>query len=389
MFFVAAWAALAGIFFRAAGGEIAPASIMPDWEVLRRPGLVTVACAALALANATTRYGFQPISAKLNKIKVGANYEFEQWNSFSQVTVSKTQKEQPSLWGPSPTLPSDLIVEQRQLSIDGFAGTSMPRFSADTETVDFLKYDITNLAYAARPTGRVAIIGVGSGRDLVSSYVFGARDITGVELNPFFVDLLTDPRKLRTYAGIADIPGVRFFVDEGRSWFTRTQEKFDLIEMSMIDTFAATGAGAFSLSENGLYTVEGWLSALSPTGLFSVSRWHAPSAPIEIGRTVSLAVSALFSMGIKSPKDHIFLASVGNLATLVISRQPFSAVDLNALNDAARRLQFSVLASPVQVPTEPVFKDVLSAISDDDLVKKTSGYWLDISPPTDARPFFC
>ena len=180
----------------------------------------------------------------------------------------------------------------------------MPRFLENTDTVDFLKYDITNLAYAARPTGRVAIIGVGSGRDLLSAYVFGARDITGVELNPIFIDLLTDPGKLRAYAGIADLPGVHLVVDEGRSWFARTQEKFDLIEMSMIDTFAASGTGAFSLSENGLYTVEGWrifLSALNPTGLFTVSRWHAPSAPVEIGRATSLAVAALLSLGVREP----------------------------------------------------------------------------------------
>jgi spermidine synthase len=80
---------------------------------------------------------------------------------------------------------------------------------------------------------------------------------------------------------------VRFVVDEGRSWFARSTEKFDLIQMSMIDTFAATGAGAFSLSENGLYTVEGWktfLSALNPNGLFTVSRWHSPRSTVELGR---------------------------------------------------------------------------------------------------------
>ena len=159
----------------------------------------------------------------------------------------------------------------------------------------------------------------------------------------------------------------------------------------MIDTFAATGTGAFSLSENGLYTVEGWrifLSAHNPTGLFTVSRWHAPSAPIEIGRTTSLAVAALLSLGVQSPREHIFLASVGNLATLIISRAPFAADDLRVLRDTAGRLQFDVLASPDQMPTEPVFKDVLSAISVDDLDERASRYWLDISPPTDARPFF-
>src|SRR5205085_7769407 len=139
--------------------------------------------------------------------------------------------------------------------------------------------------YAARKAGRAAVIGVGSGRDLLSAHFFGFHDVIGVELNPALISFLTNRRKLRGYAGIADLPGVRLIVDEGRSWFSRTGEKFDVIQMSMIDTFAATAAGAFSLSENGLYTVDAWrifLSALKPNGLFTVSRWHAPSAPVEI-----------------------------------------------------------------------------------------------------------
>ena len=70
-------------------------------------------------------------------------------------------------------------------------------------------------------------------------------------------------------------------MDEARSWFARTNERFDLIQMSLIDTWAATGAGAFSLSENGLYTVEGWKhfldAALTPDGVYTVSRWYNPT----------------------------------------------------------------------------------------------------------------
>ena len=267
----------------------------------------------------------------------------------------------------------------------------MPRFTGDANSVDFLRYDITNLAYAARNKGRVAIIGVGGGRDVLSAHVFGVRDVTGVEVNPLFIDLLTDPDKLRGYAGIEDLTGVRLIVDEGRSWFTRTHERFDLIQMSMIDTFAATGAGAFSLSENGLYTVEGWrifLSALSPSGLFTVSRWHAPSAPIEIGRAASLAVAALMSLGVPNPRDHIYLASASNLATLIVSRQSLTAVDLELLNQRARQLHFTVLVQPSEITAEPVLRDVLSAVSIDDLNERAGAYWLDLSPPTDARPFF-
>jgi hypothetical protein len=391
IFVVAALAALAGLCFRVAADRTVVEESSSHWRLQRRPGIIALGLLALAVANATTRYGLQPISAKFDVLVAGTAYDFEKWNSFSRILGTRTQKREPFLWGPSPTLPSGIKVEHYALNIDGFAATLTPRFPDDIANVDFLKYDITNLAYAARPTGRVAIIGVGSGRDLLSAYVFGARDITGIELNPIFIDLLTDPAKQRDYLGVANLPGVRLVVDEGRSWFARTTEKFDLVQMSMIDTFAATGAGAFSLSENGLYTVEAWrifLSTLTPTGLFTVSRWHAPSAPIEMGRTTSLAVAALFSLGIQNPGDHIFLASSDNLATLVIARSPLSSDDLRILSDTVRRLQFKVLARPGAIASEPVFHDLLTAVSAEALTQTASRQWLDMSAPTDARPFF-
>ena len=142
------------------------------------------------------------------------------------------------------------------MTIDGGAASPMYRFDGALSKLEFLKYDITNLAYSIRRNGRAVVIGVGGGRDLLSAVYFGFRDVTGVELNPIFIDLLT--RGLRNYNRLASLPGVRLIVDEGRSWFARSNEHFDVIQMSMVDTWAATGAGAFSLSENGLYTVEGW-----------------------------------------------------------------------------------------------------------------------------------
>ena len=154
------------------------------------------------------------------------------------------------------------------MEIDGDDSGPMYRFDGDLSKLEFLNYDVTNIAYAIRRDGRAAILSVGGGRDLLSAAWFGFRDVTGVELNPIFVDLLT--HRLRDYNRLASLPGVRLFVDEGRSWFARSNERFDLIQMSMVDTWAATSAGAFSLSENGLYTVEGWrgfFRHLTPTGV--------------------------------------------------------------------------------------------------------------------------
>ncbi len=139
---------------------------------------------------------------------------------------------------------------------------------------------------------RTAVIGVGGGRDILSAAVFGSRDITEVEINPTFVRLLTRAPGFVDFAKLDKVPGVKLVIDEGRSWFAQTSETFDLIQMSLIDTWAATGAGAFSLSENGLYTVEAWkiflgpavhllLSASSREALFFCSLWNATL--LEVG----------------------------------------------------------------------------------------------------------
>ena len=104
-------------------------------------------------------------------------------------------------------------------------------------------------------------------------------EITGVEINPILARLLTTEPGFADFSGIANQPGFHFHVDEGRSWFARTSESFDVIQMSLVDTWAATGAGAFTLSENGLYTVDAWtifLDRLTDDGAFTVSR-SAPS----------------------------------------------------------------------------------------------------------------
>jgi hypothetical protein len=345
---------------------------------------------ALTAINATTRDGFQPVFGK-DGIEPRGSFEHEKWNSFSRIVAYASSARKPVLWGPSPAFQNDTKGESRVLNIDGFAATYMPKFDGEPKSIDFLRYDITNLAYHVRHEGRSAVIGVGGGRDLLSAHLFGFRDITGIELNEIFVDWLTRPDELRDYAGVAALPGVRFVVDDGRSWLTRTRERFDCLQMSMIDTFAATGAGAFSLSENGLYTTEAWkvfLDALTPRGVLTVSRWHAPDAPVETARVVSLALSALMAEKAEKPRDHVYVATSDVLATIVVGREPLTAGDVALLDEAVDRLKFQRLIRPGTKAGEPIFEDLLSARDVDDLNRRAHEFFLDVSPPTDSRPFF-
>ena len=265
----------------------------------------------------------------------------------------------------------------------------MYRFDGNLESLGFLRYDVTNIAYAIPNLKTGAVIGVGGGRDVLSQRLYGLSDVTGVEINPIIIDALR--ARFADYTTIAALDGVRFEVDEARSWFARTPRSFDVIQMSLIDTWAATGAGAFTLTENGLYTVEAWqrfLGRLNPGGLFTVSRWYAPGEVNETGRLVSLAVATLIENGAGEPRRHLFLATAGNVATLIVTKSPVSPAALAALKGAASANAFTVLLSPDTAAPSEMLENIVTARDRPALDHATASYYLDLTPPTDARPFF-
>ena len=387
---VGALAAAGAFFFSTSGIGGAPQTTLPLDSLLRHRATIFVLIVTCAVLNGLTDYGLQPLVAKGN-FEAGNTYALRAWNTFSRVAVYPPVTQKPGMWAPSPKMPVGLEIEQHRITIDADAGTAAYRFTGDLKEVDFLKYDVTTLAYHLPNRERAAVIGVGGGRDMLSAAVFGLQDITGVEINPILLKFLTEKARFADFTNVRSLNGARFVIDEGRSWMARTQQSFDIIQMSLIDTWAATGAGAFSLSENGLYTVEAWrifLSRLTPKGVFTVSRWYDAKEPAETGRMLSLAVAALLEMGISEPRQHIFLATQASVATLIISRAPFSPGDLKALNNAATEYEHHTLVSPtVAVPSETLNR-ILTSKSRKELQDYTSNLSFDLTPATDDRPFF-
>ena len=343
-----------------------------------------------AILDASTYHGIQPVVVK-DRVDNRMNVEYEKWNSYSRILSQHPVIGEPLLWAGSARMPTNLSVPERRLNIDGDAATTMFGFDGNLDHVSFLQYDVTNVAYAIRNSGRAAIIGVGGGRDVLSAWFYGFHDITGIELNPIFIDLLTRRQPFAEFAGLSQLPGVRFYVDEARSWFARTEDRFDLIQMSLIDTFAATGAGAFSLSENGLYTLDGWrhfVGALTPTGIFTVSRWYAPRMVDETGRLASLAARVLLDYGVSNPARHLALIANESLATLILSRQPLTAAELASLHRLSDQMKFRIILAPDDAPASPLLGRIASARNPVELASVTSGVLFDLTPPTDDRPFF-
>lgn len=321
---------------------------------------------------------------------------YERWNSFSDVRIMGDPRhpDPPEGWGLNPAFMKDPQTGQLYEDIDGVAGTAITSFNGNLQQVDFLKYDITNIAHYLLQNAKVLVIGVGGGRDVLSALVFHQNSVLGVELNPNILNALTNA--FGDFSGNLDRkPNVRLINDEARSYISRSKESFDLIQISLVDTWAATSSGAFALAENGLYTREGWsifLQHLSDRGILSVSRWYIDKSA-EIYRLLELACSALQSIGVNDPRSHLILvryeaparsitASVG---TLLVSRSPFTLDQLAKLRKASQTCGFQIMLSPVQAKDNK-----LELIADAKLPASELPSQFDstITPPTDDCPYF-
>src|SRR5882762_3113095 len=362
----------------------------------QRPAPVVAALIAFALLNSLVPIGTHPMRPILVKNTIegagGADDAvYERWNSYSRIVAMPSYIQFPAMWGASPKLSSDTRVSEIDLSIDGMAGTAMFHYDGTRDSISFLQYDLVNLAYRLPGIHKSAVIGVGGGRDLMSAHLLGVSDITGVELNPIFIELHTREPFYSTFSNLMTLPNLKLHVDDARSWFASTTEKFDLVQMSMIDTWAATGAGAFSLSENGLYTLEGWrafLKAINDHGIFTVSRWYAPDDVNETGRMIGLATGALLDVGVKDARSHLFVARAEHIATLVLSKSPFTEEQLRTLNDAVLDLGFRVLLAPNQPPESQLLATITESRNLIALDRTADAPYLDLRVPTDNRPFF-
>lgn len=324
---------------------------------------------------------------------------YEKWNSFSRITVfgDPTRDVEPRGWGLSTAMPPTR-VRQLALLIDAGAGTFLTGFDGRPDTLEHLKYDITNLPHYLRADARVAVIGAGGGRDVLSALAFDQRSVIAIEINRDILRAVNG--RFGAFTGHLDRePRVRFVNDEGRSFLARQREPFDLVQISLIDTWAATAAGAFVLTENSLYTVEAWrmfLDRLTPRGILAVSRYYIDERPDEIYRLTALAQAALRMRGTPDARPHVIVARqmpepqppgplgrVG-MATVMVAPSPFTAEDLDTVEAVSRRLGFDLVLTP-RVAADQTFARLAEGRAGAAVL---ATFPANITPPTDDSPFF-
>ena len=171
------------------------------------------------------------------------------------------------------------------------------------------------LANVLRPHGEFAIIGPGGGVDVLRAVANGSPSVTGIEINPIIADTIMRGRYADYSLHLYERPEVHIHVTDGRSYLRSTPQRFDVVQMTLVDTWASTAAGAFALSENNLYTVEAfreYFEHLKPDGMIAITRWEFRE-PREALRVVAVAMEALHGLGVANPARNFIVASQGAL----------------------------------------------------------------------------
>jgi spermidine synthase len=377
-----------------------------------------LALAVLGAAQLNTTRGF--FDLRFAKGGDAAPTLVTRWNAFSRVEVRGTPDDlyrlrPPVSWGFS----SMLRTQARELHLlyDADAMTQIVGFDGDLKKVEYLLWDVTSAAHHVRKSDNVLVIGAGGGRDVLAALAGGARSVAGVEINDVTVELMRTRFHDYTDGLYVDHPRVAITVEDGRSYVQHTEERFDLIQASLVDTWAASAAGAYALAENSLYTVDAvgdYLDKLTPDGMVSFSRWYA-DPPVETMRVVVLAREALRSVGVTDPSRHVMIVRTDSrmtrrpsLATVLLKKTPFTDAEQDALRGWASAMMFDLPYVPGPASTGPddgskgaapvgargsepaflklFFGEELASLSVDSAAIDIGAY--DLSPTTDDKPFF-
>jgi len=261
------------------------------------------------------------------------------------------------------------------------------------------------------------IIGVGGGNDIVNALAFGAKNIVGVEINPQTISLMQ--HEYADYAIWPKAPNVSILCMDGRNYVASTSKKFDTINLSGIDTFAALSTGAYVLSENYLYTVEAmknYLGALKPNGILCIFRWNFKT-PRESLRLCNLFLEAARERGDQHPEKCIMIVgtqfssnSAYRWTSMVVKNEPFTDQEVHkVLDQIDRQPPLALVYLPKIFPPEEqaalehkffkydpdfydssrrIFASLIDAKSQDERTKFEADYPYNITPVYDNRPFF-
>jgi spermidine synthase len=385
-----------------AGGALACLSTVPLLNLVGAPNTILFAAVMLAVASAVLSSrsrrrwmrallpsavavlivinSFHPfIDIVYAKGKKQTGVEYARWNAISRVEVDRNPDGARYVVIDADASTAIMNVDPYHLRTQGWEAALMATPAA--------------LPNVLRPHGEYAIIGPGGGVDVLRAVASGSPRVTGIEINPIIVNDVMRGRYADFAHHLYEIPEVKIHISDGRSFIRSSQERYDVLQMTLVDTWASTAAGAFALSENNLYTVEAfreYFEHLKPDGMVAITRWEFKE-PREAVRVVAVAMDALHRLGISNPAAHFMVVSDGPLnadgrpVLVLAKRSPFTPAEETVVRENLAAHPNLVAQYLPSTGGKNVFSELIAS---NDPFAFAQTYKFNVAPVSDNAPFF-
>ena len=329
---------------------------------------------------------------------VGSEVLAERSSPLSSITVVENRvvpfRHAPGLSIASKTLPP----EQLALFRDGGGMSAINRWDGHSAPPAHLGDNTSALPYHLLDEPRVLVLGAGTGADVLQALLHEAETIDAVELDPRTVSLVRE-EFAEFSGGIYHHPRVRLFIGEARGFAARSEQRYDLVQVGLLDAFAVSGSGVQALNENYLYTTESfrdYLELLEPDGVLAITRWlRLP--PRDSLKLANIAIATLNDLGVEQPGSQLAMIRGWSTVTLLLKNGPMNASDIKAIEDFATNRAFDIVYHPAMVASQANrfnrlerawFHEGVTALVGPGAARFTERYKFNIEAATDERPYF-
>jgi hypothetical protein len=290
------------------------------------------------------------------------------------------------------------IPAQLGLFTDADALSAMTEFDGDLGKLVYLDYQSSALAYHLLDHPDVLVLGAGGGADVLQALYHRANRIDAVELNPQVVDLVNSEFAEVTGA-IYKLPSVAVHNKEARGFVTANNDRYDLIQVALLDSFNASSGGLYALSENYLYTEEAftqYLKQLNNGGILSITRW-IKTPPRDGLKVMATAIEALKQTGAPDPGSQLLMIRSWNTSTLLVKNEPFGGREIDLLKTFCKERSFDPVfytgmsrgeANNYNRLPEAWYFEAAGYLLGPEVQEFLDGYKFNIRPATDDKPYF-
>ncbi len=244
-----------------------------------------------------------------------------------------------------PELPANSYVG---MFIDGEGPSGIMR-SLPPEDAAYYQYLPMYYPYIVKPNAKAFVVQFGGGLSAMTALNAGASAVTIAEANPEVLRAFRSPDLKEATGNILADQRVKVVDYDGRLFLAHTDERFDVIDLSLADSVGLSNPGGFAISEKYAYTqhaLTSYIHGLAEGGVLSVTLWNKEEPPKSVMRFYATMAKAAQEAGGDWARSLFVSESYLSTTTVLYKKGGFTEADIAALRQHSADLSFDEVYSP-------------------------------------------